>query len=88
MVQKLNSHLDVGRLTGDDDQPLVFTASGSRSTIHTYAHSTGFHDIDVRGAHMANLVDLGTALPYNASYQIVRDVDLLSLQLSGVPLWL
>lgn len=81
MVQQLHSHLDIGGLASNNHQPLAFPASGSRGTVHADAYSTRFHDLDVRSAHVANLVDFCASLSDDAPDQVVRDVDLLRLEL-------
>ena len=78
MVQKLNSHLHVMGLTSNDDQPLVLRPHGAS---HPRRSRSRFHNLNLASAHMSNLIDFAPALPDDASNQIIRDVNLLRLQL-------
>jgi hypothetical protein len=85
----LNGHLDIGRLPSDDHQPLPVTTP--RAPGRTDPHSPRLHDFDGARAHVPDFVDLASAFPDDATDEIVRNVDLLRLQLLwrllGVVLW-
>lgn len=49
--------------------------------IHTYTDRTRLHNFDLARAHVAYLVDLGATLANDTPDEVVRDVDLLRLQL-------
>lgn len=83
MIQELHSHLNVRRLSSDDHQSLALPSSRSRCAVHPDAHSAWLHDLDLTRTHMPDLVDLCAALPDDASHEIIRDVDLLCLELLG-----
>lgn len=74
MVQQLNSHLDVGRLAGNNDQPFALRAS--RSAVSS---CTWLHDLYLACAHVADLIDFTPALADNATDQTVGYIDLLCL---------
>ena len=83
MIQQADSHLNVVRLTSDHDQSLTLVWRSGLSTSWTDPDRTRFHNLDLARAHLADLVDLGTAFADDTADQIVRYVDLLSLQRSS-----
>jgi len=62
VVQELNRHLDVGWLASNDNQSL--TLSTARGAVSACPR---FHDLDLAGTHVANLVDLASTLANNAA---------------------
>lgn len=86
VVQELNRHLDVGRLSRNDHQTLSFTSSWR--SIWPDARRTWFHDLNLTCTHVPNFVDLASSFSNDASNQVVRDIYLLCLQLlRGVVRW-
>lgn len=77
MIQELHCHLNVGRLTRDYNKSFPF-ATRCRRTIET---SPRFHDFDLASTQMSNFIDLASAFADDASDQIVRNINLLCLQL-------
>ncbi|KAI3476958.1 hypothetical protein L1887_61388 [Cichorium endivia] len=73
LVEQRDGHLNVGRRTGDGDEPLV-----ARSTSRQ--PSARLHNLDVARRHGADLVDLGAALADDAADEVVGDKDLLRLR--------
>lgn len=84
MIQQLDRHLDIRRLASDNNQPLPFSSTcGCRGSVHPYTDCTRLHYLDLTCAHVADLVDLAASLSYDTSYKVVRDINLLSLELLG-----
>ena len=81
VVKHLDRHLDVGGLPSNDDQTLALAACCT--SRHTRRHRARLHDLDLARAHVPNFVDLRAALADDASDEVVRNVDLLRLQLRG-----
>ena len=81
MIQHLHCQVDVCRMTRDDHQSLAFAACRKGCAIYTSPDSPRFHDLDLARTHVPNLVDLRTSFTNNAPNKIVRDIDLLSLEL-------
>ena len=81
MIQQLDSHLDIRRLASDHDQSLPFSPRRCRRTIHAHSNSARFHDLDLARTHVPDLVDLASTFANYTAYQVVRDVDLLCLEL-------
>lgn len=79
MIEKLNGHLNVLRLTSDDDQSLIFRSACR--TSHARRRCTWFHNLDLTRAHMPNLVNFASALSNYTPNQVVGDVNLLGLKL-------
>lgn len=65
----------------DNDQPLAITSGGRGAAIDPGAGSPRFHDLNLAGAHVPNLVDFASAFPNNTTDEIVGDEDLLRLEL-------
>ena len=80
-IEELHRHLDVRRLPGDNNEPLAFTPCGGRRAVHPNAHRAGLHYLDLARAHVPDLINLRAALPDDTPDEVVRDVDLLCLEL-------
>ena len=81
VIQELHRHLDIGRLTSDNHQSLALASSRRRRTIHAHTHRPRLHNLDLARTHVPNLVDLSAAFTDDTPDEVVRDVDLLRLQL-------
>lgn len=73
LVEELDSHLNVGRWTRDGHETLGAAPTGSDARLR-------LHDLDVRPAHLPDLVDLLTAFADDAPYQVVGHKNLLRLR--------
>lgn len=78
MIQQLYRHLNVGRLSSYNNQALIFIPCRGRGTVQP---GTWLHNLDLTSAHMTDLIDFATPLSNNAAHQIIRNVNLLGLQL-------
>jgi len=65
----------------DNDQPLTLTSCGGGAAVDPGAGGPRFHDLDLAGAHVPNLVDFASTFPNNTPNKVVRDKDLLRLKL-------
>lgn len=73
LVEELHSHLNVGRGARDGHETLGAAPTGSDARLR-------LHDLDVRPAHLPDLVDLLTAFADDAPHQVVGHKDLLRLR--------
>lgn len=81
VIQELHRHLDIGGLTSDNHQSLALASSRRRRTVHAHTHRPRLHNLDLACTHVPNLIDLSATLADDTSHEIVRDVNLLRLQL-------
>ena len=81
MVQQLNSHLNICGWTRDDDQPLTLTSCGGGAAVDPRAGGPWFHDLDLAGTHVPNLIDFASTFSNNTANEVIRDKDLLRLKL-------
>lgn len=81
MIQQLYSHLYICRRAGDNYKPFAFASGRRWSAINSHTRRARLHDLDLASAHMPNLVDLTSSFTNNTSYEIIRNVDLLRLEL-------
>lgn len=79
MIEQLDSHLDIRWLAGNHDQTLALTTSGC--PVGAGPRGSRFHDFYLTCTHVSDFVDLASAFPNDTSYQVVRDVYLLGLEL-------
>lgn len=77
MVKKLHRHLNIMRLSSDDDEPLILCSP--RSAVHTRRRCPRLHYFYLTSAHVPDFVDFATSFPNDATNKVVRNVDLLSL---------
>ena len=77
----MNSHLNIRGRPSDNDQPLAITSGGRGAAIDPGAGSPRFHDLNLAGAHVPNLVDFASAFSDNAANEVIRDKNLLGLKL-------
>lgn len=85
MIQQLHRHLDIRRRTRNDHQPLSLPRR--RRRIQATRARTRLHDLDLTRTHMPDLVDLAPSLADDTTHEIIRDVDLLRLDLRGRVAW-
>lgn len=81
VIQQLHCHLDVRRLTCDHNQSLALAARRKGRPIDASPDSARFHDLYLTRTHMTDLVDLRTSFTDDASNEVIRDIDLLGLEL-------
>ena len=65
----------------DDDQPLALTSCGGGAAVDPRASGPRFHDLNLAGAHVPDLVDFASAFSDNAANEVIRDKNLLGLKL-------
>jgi hypothetical protein len=87
MIQQADGHLNVMRLTSDNDQSLTLVRRASLRTSRAHPDRTRLHDLNLARTHLADLVDLGTPFTDDTTDQIVGYVDLLSLQGPSCSCW-
>lgn len=76
LVKQLDSHRYIPLTSGYSDKTL---ASTLRATRTSWWYAALFHNFDLALTQCAYLIDLAATLPYDASHQVIWDIDLLRL---------
>lgn len=75
VIEQLNSHLDIRRMTCDNDQSLVCRSNSSLPS----RLRPGLHNLNLTSAHTPNLVNLAPSFTDDTPHKVVWNEDLLGL---------